>query len=43
MSCGPSGAQTLTVFGLHTPHTLATGADPDRLREDSDRPRCCIR
>ena len=29
-----SGAQTLTVFGLHTPHTLATGADPDRLRED---------
>ena len=29
-----SGAQTLTVFGLHAPHTLATGADPDRLRED---------
>ena len=29
-----SGAQTLTVFGLHTPHTLATGAHPDRLRED---------
>ena len=22
------------MFGLHTPHTLATGADPDRLRED---------
>lgn len=29
-----SGAQTLTVFGLHAPHTLAAGADPDRLRED---------
>ncbi len=29
-----SGAQTLTVFGLHAPHTLAKGADPDRLRED---------
>jgi phytoene dehydrogenase-like protein len=29
-----SGAQTLTVFGVHAPHTLATGADPDRLRED---------
>jgi phytoene dehydrogenase-like protein len=29
-----AGAQTLTVFGLHAPHTLATGADPDRLRED---------
>ena len=29
-----SGAQTLTVFGLHAPHHLATGADPDRLRED---------
>ena len=29
-----SGAQTLTVFGLHTPHQLAVGADPDRLRED---------
>ncbi|OBK75043.1 NAD(P)/FAD-dependent oxidoreductase [Mycobacterium sp. 1274761.0] len=29
-----SGAQTLTVFGLHTPHHLAAGADPDRLRED---------
>ena len=22
------------MFGLHTPHTLATGANPDRLRED---------
>ncbi len=29
-----SGAQTLTVFGLHAPHTLTIGADPDRLRED---------
>jgi len=29
-----SGAQTLTVFGLHTPHTLTKGADPDRLRDD---------
>ena len=29
-----AGAQTLTVFGLHAPHSLATGADPDRLRED---------
>ncbi|OBB12582.1 hypothetical protein A5662_00610 [Mycobacteriaceae bacterium 1482268.1] len=29
-----SGAQTLTVFGLHTPHRLSAGADPDRLRED---------
>ena len=29
-----SGAQTLTVFGLHAPHTLSIGADPDRLRED---------
>lgn len=27
-----SGAQTLTVFGLHTPHTLAAG-DPDRTRD----------
>ena len=29
-----AGAQTITVFGLHAPHSLATGADPDRLRED---------
>lgn len=29
-----AGAQTLTVFGLHAPHDLATGTDPDRLRED---------
>ncbi len=29
-----SGAQTLTVFGLHTPHQLTVDADPDRLRED---------
>jgi phytoene dehydrogenase-like protein len=28
-----SGAQTLTVFGLHTPHRLAAGADPDRMRD----------
>ncbi|MUL85865.1 MULTISPECIES: NAD(P)/FAD-dependent oxidoreductase [unclassified Mycolicibacterium] len=27
-----SGAQTLTVFGLHTPHSLAVG-DPDRMRD----------
>lgn len=29
-----AGAQTLTVFGLHAPHDLATATDPDRLRED---------
>ena len=28
-----SGAQTLTVFGLHTPHKLVAGADPDRTRD----------
>jgi phytoene dehydrogenase-like protein len=27
-----SGAQTLTVFGLHTPHGLIGGQDPDRAR-----------
>lgn len=27
-----AGAHTMTVFGLHTPHTLARGADPDALR-----------
>ncbi|MGV0804181.1 phytoene desaturase family protein [Mycolicibacterium setense] len=27
-----SGAHTLTVFGLHTPHSLAAG-DPDRTRD----------
>jgi phytoene dehydrogenase-like protein len=27
-----SGAQTLTVFGLHTPHSLLRGADPDAMR-----------
>ncbi|WP_018602023.1 NAD(P)/FAD-dependent oxidoreductase [Mycobacterium sp. 155] len=27
-----AGAQTLTVFGLHTPHALAAG-DPDRMRD----------
>jgi len=28
-----SGAQTLTVFGLHTPHTLVSSGDPDRMRD----------
>ncbi|MFG1933817.1 phytoene desaturase family protein [Mycobacterium sp. NPDC048908] len=28
-----AGAQTLTVFGLHTPHKLIAGADPDRMRD----------
>jgi phytoene dehydrogenase-like protein len=28
-----SGAQTLTVFGLHTPHSLIVGQDPDRARD----------
>jgi phytoene dehydrogenase-like protein len=28
-----SGAQTLTVFGLHTPHRLAAKSDPDRIRD----------
>jgi phytoene dehydrogenase-like protein len=28
-----SGAQTLTVFGLHTPHSLMAGKDPDRMRD----------
>jgi phytoene dehydrogenase-like protein len=28
-----SGAQTLTVFGLHTPHSLIAGQDPDRMRD----------
>jgi phytoene dehydrogenase-like protein len=28
-----SGAQTLTVFGLHTPHGLIAGGDPDRSRD----------
>jgi phytoene dehydrogenase-like protein len=27
-----SGAQTLTVFGLHTPHSLQVGRDTDELR-----------
>jgi phytoene dehydrogenase-like protein len=27
-----AGAQTLTVFGLHTPHTLMTHGDDDRMR-----------
>lgn len=28
------GAQTLTLFGLQTPHRLTRGADPDALRAD---------
>jgi phytoene dehydrogenase-like protein len=28
-----TGAQTLTVFGLHTPHGLIAAADPDRMRD----------
>ena len=28
-----SGAHTLTVFGLHTPHHLAAVAHPDRIRD----------
>jgi len=28
-----SGAQTMTVFGLHTPHSLFDGADPDAVRD----------
>ncbi len=28
-----SGAHTLTVFGLHTPHSLSAGTDPDQLRD----------
>jgi phytoene dehydrogenase-like protein len=28
-----SGAQTLTVFGLHTPHSLVAGSDPDTMRD----------
>src|SRR6478609_1071473 len=28
-----TGAQTLTVFGLHTPHSLIAGGDPDRMRD----------
>ena len=27
-----SGAQTLTVFALHTPHSLLEGRDPDQMR-----------
>ncbi|MCV7191644.1 phytoene desaturase family protein [Mycolicibacterium brumae] len=29
-----SGAQTLTVFGLHAPHSLLEGRDPDAVREE---------
>ena len=28
-----SGAQTMTVFGLHTPHSVLDGTDPDNARE----------
>lgn len=28
-----SGAQTLTVFGLHTPHPLVRGCEPQRVRD----------
>jgi phytoene dehydrogenase-like protein len=28
-----AGAETLTVFGLHTPHSLVTAGDPDRMRD----------
>jgi phytoene dehydrogenase-like protein len=28
-----SGAQTLTVFGLHTPHSLCSDVDPDLIRD----------
>jgi phytoene dehydrogenase-like protein len=28
-----SGAHTLTVFGLHTPHSLIAESDPDRMRD----------
>jgi phytoene dehydrogenase-like protein len=28
-----SDAQTLTVFGLHTPHSLVAEGDPDRMRD----------
>lgn len=28
-----SGAQTMTVFGLHTPHSLCDDNDPDALRD----------
>lgn len=28
-----SGAQTMTVFGLHTPHSLFGGTDPDAMRD----------
>ena len=29
-----SGAHTLTVFGLHTPHALGATQSPDRLRDE---------
>ncbi|HEY8589451.1 MAG TPA: NAD(P)/FAD-dependent oxidoreductase [Naasia sp.] len=32
-----TGAHTLTLFGLQTPHRLTAGADPDALRADLQR------
>lgn len=32
-----SGAQTLTVFALHTPHSLLTGRDHDEMRDAFER------
>ncbi len=29
-----SGAQTLTLFGLHVPHELVTASDADRMRDE---------
>ena len=37
-----SGAQTLTVFGLHTPHRLVEGADPARHRELRDELQAAV-
>lgn len=28
-----AGAQTMTVFGLHTPHRLVSSGDPERMRD----------
>ena len=32
-----AGAQTLTVFALHTPHSLLAGRDHDRMREEFEK------
>ena len=37
-----SGAQTLTVFGLHTPHSLLSGNDPDVDAVQTDRRGACV-